>query len=399
MNSVFQSSSQRARSRGFSIVELMVSVVIGMLAIMFATRLITGGEQTKQGALGGSDAMQNGMLAMFAISNDAKQAGYGLNDPILAGCNAVFSDTADFTLAQDTNGGATRQPLAAAIIDNNGSRPDVISLYSGSSITGTPTVRMLGSYAGGSAITIDREPYGFAVSDVIVVAAEKAGAANCAVAQVSAKSVSGAKVPFLRFDKAADQRFNAGELGAFYDLNAARIFNLGPADKLSFHTWSVSDDGFLKLRATDMANSGATPAIIADNIVSIKAQYGFDTRKGIAFKPENGTQVLQWSADMIDADGDGVVGGAGDFQHIAALRLAVVARSKSPARVDASGSCAATTAQPVVFAAEEPAGVTAVPVTVDVTVTGDTVDWKCYRYRAFETIVPIRNTAWRPTAW
>jgi type IV pilus assembly protein PilW len=35
----------------------------------------------------------------------------------------------------------------------------------------------------------------------------------------------------------------------------------------------------------------------------------------------------------------------------------------------------------------------------NVIVTGDTVNWKCYRYRVFETVVPIRNTAWRPTAW
>lgn len=390
---------QRARSRGFSIVELMVSVVIGMLAIMFATRMITGGEKNKQAALGGSDAMQNGMLAMFAISNDANQAGFGLNDPILAGCNLVFSDEGDYTMAKDARGGVPSQPLAAAIIDNNGADPDVISLYSGSSLTGTGTVRVLGDYTGGSAINIDRDPYGFAIDDVIVVAPEKVGSANCALAQVSSKSAAAAKTPFLRFDKTNDQRFNAGELGAQYGLNAARIFNLGPAGKLSFHTWSVSSDGFLRLRATDMAGSGASPAVIADNIVSIKAQYGFDTRQGVAFKPENGMQVLRWTANMIDADGDGVVGSAGDYQHIAALRLAVVARGKFPERADASGACNATPALPVVFGAAEPAGVTPEPVEVNVAVSGDPIDWKCYRYRAFETIVPIRNTAWRPSAW
>ena len=33
---------------------------------------------------------------------------------------------------------------------------------------------------------------------------------------------------------------------------------------------------------------------------------------------------------------------------------------------------------------------------VNVAVAGDTMDWKCYRYRVFETIVPIRNAQWRP---
>lgn len=399
MNSASPLSSLRQRSRGFSIVELMVSVVIGMLAIMFATRMITGGEQNKQAALGGSDAMQNGMLGMFAISNDTTQAGFGLNDPIVAGCNTVFSDTGNFTMAQATRGGVASQPLAAAVIKNNGADPDLISLYSGSSITGTPTVRILGEYAGGATINVDREPYGFAVDDVIVVAPESVGTVDCALAQVSSRSDSGAAKPFINFDKGDDQRFNAGELGAHYPLNAARIFNLGPASKLSFHTWAVSADGFLTLRATDMTGSGAAPAIIADNIVSIKAQYGFDNRKGVAFTPELGIQVQQWSANMIDADGDGVVGSAGDYQHIAALRLAVVARSKSPVRAQPGASCDTTTDKPTVFGATEPSGVTAVPVVVNVAVAGDTVDWKCYRYRAFETIIPIRNASWRPTAW
>lgn len=400
MNSAFHIPTQlRLRSRGFSIVELMVSVVIGMLAIMFATRMITGGEQNKQAALGGSDAMQNGMLAMFAISNDANQAGFGLNDPILAGCNTVFSDTGGYTMASVTQGGVTTQPLAAAVIKNNGANSDLITLYSGSSLTGTPSVRLAFDYTGGTTVNIDRDPYGFAVNDVIIVAPEKVGSTNCALAQVSGMSAGGAAAPFLTFAKADAQRFNSGALGATYSLNAARVFNLGQGSKLSFHTWSVSDDGFLKLSATDMAGSGTTPAVIADNIVAIKAQYGFDTRTGLAFTPEQGINVMKWSADMLDVDGDGVVGSAGDYQHIAAVRLAVVARSKTAQRPDASGNCNATSTQPVVFAANEPSTVTAVPVTVNVAVSGDTVPYQCYRYRAFETIVPIRNSAWRPTAW
>ena len=102
---------------------------------------------------------------------------------------------------------------------------------------------------------------------------------------------------------------------------------------------------------------------------------------------------------MVDADGDGVKGSPGDYQHIAALRLAVIARSKTPERPDASGTCIATSTAPTIFAAEEPKGVTAVSITPSLAIADDKVDWKCYRYRVFETIIPIRNTAWRPSAW
>jgi len=29
-------------------------------------------------------------------------------------------------------------------------------------------------------------------------------------------------------------------------------------------------------------------------------------------------------------------------------------------------------------------------------VAGDTLNWKCYRYRVFETIVPLLNSQFRP---
>jgi type IV pilus assembly protein PilW len=146
-----------------------------------------------------------------------------------------------------------------------------------------------------------------------------------------------------------------------------------------------------------MEGAASDPATVADNIVSIQAQYGFDTRPDATFRGDTSARVVQWSDTMIDADGLGVAGDAGDYQRIAALRIAVVARSKSPERAAPGATCTATTALPQVFATAEPAGVEAAPVTVNVGVTGDSVDWHCYRYRVFETIVPLRNAGWRPT--
>jgi type IV pilus assembly protein PilW len=379
-------------TRGFSVVELLVSVAIGLLALVFATRLITGSEQSKQSALGGSDSMQNGMLAMFSISGDAQQAGFGLNDPLLVGCNTRFTDNAGYELASAARGAATVHPLAPAIIEANGSAPDRITLYSGSSPTGTGTLRVVSDYFGGTRINVDRLPsYGFDAGDVVVVAPENRGG-DCAIAQISARPGAG---PFVMVAGGANFRYNSGELGVNFKGGRARIFNLGPAASLSMHTWSV-DNGFLRLRSTDMAGSGAAPATVADNIVSIKAQYGFDIRTGSAFDSRKGLRVGTWSATMVDADANGVAGSPGDYEHLAALRIAVVARSKTRERPAAGASCSTTPNKPSVFASREPEGVTPVPVSVDVAVAGDSADWRCYRYRVFETIVPLRNADWNP---
>lgn len=379
------------RTGGFSIVELLVSLVIGLLALGFATRLVTGSEQAKSAALGSSDSMQNGMLAMFSISGDAQQAGFGLNDPLLLGCDTRFADNEGFVLADAPRGAATVKPLVPAIIESGGAGPDRISLYSGSSLSGTGTVRLVTNYIGGTSLDLDRQPFGFASGDVVVVAPEdKIG--KCALTQVSEAP---GKEATLSVAGGQGFRYATGSLGRNFNGATTRVFNLGPAAGLSLHTWSVAN-GFLRLRATDMAGAGAAPATVADNIVSIKAQYGFDTRTGGAFAPKDGLRVGRWSATMIDADGDSQVGSAGDYEHMAALRIAVVARSKTRERPNAAGACSATTVLPTVFASAEPFDVTPAPIQVEVSVAGDGADWRCYRYRVFETIVPLKNASWRP---
>lgn len=394
-----------ARRHGFSLVELLVSVVIGLLALMFATKLFVSSEQYRESSLGGSDSMQNGMQALFSISRDAAQAGWGLNDPIIAGCDTVFSDTQNFALAPATrtNGaGVTTAvtPMAALLIENNGANPDRLTLYAGTSQTGTGEVGLSKNYAGESTIAVDRIAFGFSVNDAVLMVPEAGDGVTikCALGQIAATPTMVAGVQTLSIAAGSGFRFNrAAGLGQNYQSGVTRLFNLGPAAALSFHTWSVSR-GFLQLRAADLAGATALPQSVVDNIVSLKAQYGFDTRAGTGFNPENGMAITRWSADMIDADADGVTGGPGDFQRIAAVRVAVVARSRNPDKPAADGTCSATPVRPVVFDTAELDGVTPVPVSVNVAVASDTVDWKCYRYRSFETVVAVRNLAWRPTS-
>ena len=398
------------RRHGFSIVELMVSIVIGLLAITFATRLVIDGEKAKDAAVGGSDAMQNGMLALYSLSNDAGDAGWGLNDPMLAGCNTEFSDSRGFRMAVAQRGGLDITPLAPVVIESRGAAPDLVTFYSGTSQTGIGSVKLAANYTPGeSSIAVDsNSPYDFNVGDVLVVAPLAAAGARCTVMQMSGTGSGQSSANRLTIATGDQFRFNpqAG-LGVPYELNLAYLYNLGSADRLHFHTWSVSA-GVLLLRATDMPGSEANGASVSDNIVSLKAQYGFDNRTVPNYNPNtpgnsswgettaSGMRIGAWSATMIDADGDGLVGGAGDYQRVGAVRLAVVARSKSTERPGANGACTATTVLPTVFEQAAPASVAAVPMQVNVAVAGDPVDWKCYRYRVFETIVPIRNAQWRP---
>lgn len=388
-------------SPGFSLVELMVSVVIGLLALLFATRLIVSGEKNKDAAVGGSDSMQNGMLAMFSLSGDATEAGWGLNDPMLAGCDTVFADANGYALPGAQRGGANITPLAAVVIQSNGANPDVISFNSGTSQAGAGSVKLTADYTVGNTLTVDsKNPYAFSNGDVLVIAPMTPGSGKCSLFQLSGFGV-GAQQNNILIASGGAYRFNplAG-LATPYKLNLAYIYNLGSPTLLHFHTWSVAN-GVLLLRATELAGAEAAGVSVTDNVVSIKAQYGFDARlpgpKPYDPNPgADGMQITTWSSTMIDADSDGVIGSPGDFQRVAAVRIAVVARSKNTEKPNSAGQCSATTVRPTVFAGVAPAGVAAAPVQVNVAVAGDSVAWQCYRYRVFETIVQIRNAQWRP---
>jgi len=391
-------SRTAARTGGFSLVELMVSVVIGLLAVLFATRIMTDNERNKDAALGGANSMQNGMSAMFSINGDVEQAGFGLNDPLLVGCNTIFNDSEGYQLPAATRGAAATavRPLAPVLIESGGTGSDRLTTMAGSAAGGTPVLRLNANYNNGSTtLVVDRVPYGFYVGDAIVVAPEVVGA-DCALAQV-------ARDPNLDPPPGQQQlriggaglRFNNGGLGAQYTGNTARIFNLGPGEKLAFHTWSV-ERGFLRLRSTDMAGAGAASQPVADNIVLFKAQYGFDRRTSAIFSAATSNQVDTWSPTMIDADNNGVIGSPGDYGRIAALRLGIVARSRYPQKPAAGSQCNATTVAPTLFGSAQPGNVAAVPVTLGLAVQGDALDWKCYTYRVFETVAPLRNAGWRP---
>lgn len=397
------------RVRGFSLVELMVSVAIGLLALLFATRLVVSGETNKEAAVGGSDSMQNGMLAMFQLSGDAGIAGWGINDRTVAGCDTSFSDKRGYELLQARRDGVDIRPLAAVVIQSNGAEPDVISFNSGSSNAGIGSTKMTADYGGESYLVgAEIAPYGYADGDVLVVAPQSPDR-PCTVVQMAGFNPASGQGAQMLLKGDSDYRYNAAAaMAQGYDKNVTFMYNLGRPDQLHFHTWSVGR-GVLRLRATDLAGAERAGVSVADNIVSIKAQYGFDTRVLADYDPNpsgngaqltatanGGMQIGAWSGSIINADGDAVTGGLGDYQRIAAVRIAVVARSKTVEKPAPGAACSATTVMPTVFSTSVPAGVAAVPQQVNVAVAGDPVDWKCYRYRVFETIVPILNSQFRP---
>ena len=77
---------QRGRSRGLSLVELLVASAIGIIASLAIFQVFAVFEGQKRTTTSGGEAQTSGTLALYTIERDMRQGGYGFNTPDLVGC-------------------------------------------------------------------------------------------------------------------------------------------------------------------------------------------------------------------------------------------------------------------------------------------------------------------------
>jgi type IV pilus assembly protein PilW len=65
-------------SRGFSLIEILVALVIGTLAIISVMQVASLSEKNKRTTTGGADAQTTGTIAYYQMARDIRVAGYGL---------------------------------------------------------------------------------------------------------------------------------------------------------------------------------------------------------------------------------------------------------------------------------------------------------------------------------
>jgi type IV pilus assembly protein PilW len=365
----------RSRSRGFSLVELLVASAIGIIASLAIFQVFAVFEGQKRTTTSGGEAQTNGTLSLFTIEREVRQAGYGMNSVDFLGCAVQGWDQQG-----GGGGGAAITPWAFApvvITQGAGSTPgvagapDTVSIAYGTGETLPAPVQIsVGSLATTDDFVKVIDTYGFRPGERVVIA--EAGK-PCTMAQVSAvppDPLVGGDTQKMNLQAAAyidpatsallPTRYNnpAG-LGTQYTTNG-KVYNLGA--NTSIKVYSIQNAQLL-VEAT-----GAAAAPIYDNIVQLQAEYGKDTNAdGIIdlFEETPPTNAAQWAT-------------------VLAVRIALVARSSlyekeevSPAtlRLWDDSADAPTTTGPVWTL---------------------TADERHYRYKVFQTVVPLRNMIWRP---
>lgn len=168
---------------GFTLVEIMVGMVIGMLATLVVMQVFSVFENQKRTTTGMADSLTNGNIALFKIAREMEVAGYGLapqlNSPLMC-MPPVHVDATIPTISGVVHGGVLSGNLSPVVITDGGPNgSDTITLrYGGTTSGGIPAG--IKGISGGGDLSLS-STLGCAVNDVVLImdaADTKAGAAD-----------------------------------------------------------------------------------------------------------------------------------------------------------------------------------------------------------------------------
>lgn len=343
-----KSSTQHAAlpQVGFTLVEVMVGLTIGMLAAIVIMQVFSVFEAQKRTTTGTADAQTNGNIALYNIGRELQLAGY----PLIANGEPNVADSAIECTALNINGIASTPNRLSPVTITDGISDSITIRYGNSDAGGIPTqITGVGNpTANDVALTTN---FGCLPGNTTLIIDKTT--ANCAISSIpqfaSAVSPSGI----------APQTINMTNIDSIDPLKLPdySLSCLGTWNEVTY----TANNGNLE-RATA---GGTTPTVAG--VVNIQAQYG------ISATP-NSNRVIDW----VDASGGTwATPTVADRNRIKAIRIAVVARnSKTEPENVTTAALNAWQNGPV----------------IDLS-TADT-DWQRYRYRIFETILPLRNVIW-----
>jgi type IV pilus assembly protein PilW len=361
-----KTSTYGRAQRGFSLIEMMVGVVIGLIAILVVYQVFAAAEGIKRNTTSVGDAQQNGLLSSFILGIELANAGNGVAAAArdLGVCPGAVGPSA-------TAFASTWRPIPLMIVSSGADdQPDTFMVnYSVTSAAIAPAP--FTATAAASADYPVQSPTGFQANDLIVAVGGSPAASGCAaskVTAVTAPDVNGV-VTVSHGPATAAATFGSG----------ASLFNMGPSTGIQKVRYDITP-AFV-LRSTSLLKSDATPNDetspppnpLASNIVNMKLQYGLDT---------DGDGVIEWTsataagwtpeALMSTTSAQDLIA---QLKKLKAVRIGLVVRGEQWDR-DApdvpwslfGGVYSGTFAR---------AG-------------GN------YRYRTYETVIPIRNELWNP---
>lgn len=367
-------AARRRATRGLSLIELMVAMVIGLLAVIVISQVMMSFEGQRRTTTSGADAQLTGTLALYTLQRELQMAGYGMAaNPAGLGCTIRSSKYAA--------AGGNRQLVPVIITDGASGAPDTLRVFASSKPSFSVPIRVTNNHplagAGSTEFAVSNR-LGVDAGDLMVAVPPAPDAANTCLAFRVNGTGTPTTVPHAAGGANDPNGWNNSLLfpAAGYPVDSYLV-NLGPG--LIDRTYSVVSGN---LRRTEY-HPGTLAVTTSDpfpQVVSLQAFYGKDTNADGTVDEYNTTTPTTPAG----------------WAQVIALRVAVVVRSDQFEKE-------AVTTGPVVWDLGASPLVTgtgvstcgssrclSIPVNTDITNT----NWQRYRYRLYDTVIPLRNVVW-----
>ena len=360
------------RMQGFTIIEIMIGLAIGLLTLLAIYQLFSTSEGRRRTTSAVSQAQTAGSLALFAIERDIRSAGLGFAgmDSAYLGCEVqaykrTGRDPAQYTFPL----------MPVQIVSGNELRV----------LTGSSPNMFIGARYSASAsgvFTMERSNAGFQAGDVAVGTSDT-DPSKCLLMEVTAGAGSSITGPGGVAEEDPTVRHMTSGYTSFYtaasvtpernggtsvdmldggatSLGEGWLFSLG--NQPTRNVWRVKDSQLMRYNFLDETDTKSVA--VAEDVLQMVAEYGFD---------KDGSGKIDKEDEWTSSDADLV---ATKLGRLMAVRVAILVRSSQYERE------AVTSAAPKWANGSKSFEMG----------TGD--EWPHYRYRVYESVIPLRNTIW-----
>lgn len=371
--------------RGFSLVELLVAVTIGLVVSLAIFTVLTTNEARKRTQLSVNDTSQTGAFLTYAFERAVRNAGSGYGSELgrIGGCRLNVNRGATVLLPRATAWpgaflavtGTLRLAPVVIIQDASSAGSDVLVTMEGTAGFGDIPVPLSGPPTATSLNLINT--IGLNGNDLVLITDGN----ECLLEQVTAPFVGGAAVSLPLSGTYYTAAGANQALTAFTSPASTYVFALGNAavNRPQMRMFGVGDNETLfSLDIFDIANND-TPTPVAEGVVEMRALYGVDNVGGDG-KLDNWVDPsgASWgSAALLDGSSAARI----RLSQIVAVRVGLILRTSLPEKLNSDGNPVAPPT--LALFSDLPA-----PLKKTRTLT---TDERNLRHRIVETIVPVRN--------
>jgi type IV pilus assembly protein PilW len=438
---------------GFTLIELLVATVIGLLGTIVIFTVYQNAEGFKRTTVAAGDAQTSGAVALYTLEQYIRTSGSGItttneaqlrdsNSPVkpnsLLGCPLLDNPNVGAGNAI-TSVGATATPIAPVRIIDGSLLPtaggilgtsDVLVIMSGNADIATnptsagPAVGGVAQVAKASNLLGWRPAAGTRLADIALFAQGEptppvvAGGPNptpspCTLRRISNTQAIAGIGNVINLARVLPATTNFPLRTNVHDIGPTPYFiSIG----INAQQELVETSFLPGLTGEGVGPTRVATRVLAEGIVNIQAQYGIDNDLNDTIdawvEPTNNSAGNWSNVSDVLRPGSGLTASTTTaLNKIKAIRLAILARSQQYEAPDrTTGLCNTTPVPPAGWfllpaSASQGSGLNAsllypqgadILPAVSLPGASPNGDWRCFRYRRFETIIPIINMVRSP---